>query len=83
MERSRRRVHRLPRYLGEEGIERFAEALVQESGVLILPASIFKSELGPTPGDRFRIGYGRFGMKEGLTALGEHLSARAGLTPGR
>ena len=58
-----------PRYKGSDGVEAFATALVEESGVLVLPSTIYTSQLGPTPQDRFRIGFGRAGMDEGLAAL--------------
>jgi aspartate/methionine/tyrosine aminotransferase len=62
-----------PRYLGRDGVEAFAKRLVEESGVLLLPASVYRSELGATPTDRFRIGYGRDNMEAGLSALRSHL----------
>jgi aspartate/methionine/tyrosine aminotransferase len=62
-----------PRYLGPEGVEAFTRNLVEQSGVLLLPASVYRSDLGPTPLDRFRIGYGRDNMEEGLAALRAHL----------
>ncbi len=62
-----------PRYLGAGGVESFCQQLVDESGVLLLPASVFQSELGPVPNDRFRIGYGRANMPECLDALEKHL----------
>ncbi len=58
-----------PRYLGPEGVETFCTHLVEEAGVFLLPASIYRSDLLPAPADRFRIGYGRFGLEEGLAAL--------------
>jgi aspartate/methionine/tyrosine aminotransferase len=58
-----------PRYLGADGVERFCERLVNEAGVLLLPASMYRSDVLPTPPDRFRIGYGRLGMDEALTAF--------------
>ena len=58
---------------GADGVESFTERLVEESGVLLLPSSIYHSELGPVPQDRFRIGFGRHGMEEGLTAFREWL----------
>jgi aspartate/methionine/tyrosine aminotransferase len=61
------------RYKGVEGVEAFTTRLVEESGVLFLPSSIYRSELGPVPQDRFRIGFGRTGMAEGLTALRDWL----------
>ncbi|GAA1255508.1 pyridoxal phosphate-dependent aminotransferase [Kitasatospora nipponensis] len=48
-----------PRYLGADGVEAFCADLVAQAGVLLLPASIYRSELTPTPTDRFRIGVGR------------------------
>lgn len=62
-----------PRYLGAEGVERLCERLVEDAGVLLLPASMYRSELLSTPQDRFRIGYGRFGMDEALTAFEKFL----------
>lgn len=58
-----------PRYLGAEGVEEFCARLVREVGVLLLPSSIFWSELTPTPTDRFRIGIGRASPEEGLAAF--------------
>ena len=66
-----------PRYLGREGVEAFATRLVEQSGVLLLPASVYKSELGATPADRFRIGYGRDHMAAGLDAMRAHLRKQA------
>lgn len=62
-----------PRYLGSDGVESFADGLLQQAGVLVMPASIFQSDLAPTPNDRFRIGFGRASMPEGLEAIGEHI----------
>jgi aspartate/methionine/tyrosine aminotransferase len=66
-----------PRYLGREGVEAFAEDLVEQTGVLLLPASVYKSDLGVTPTDRFRVGYGRANLEEGLAAMRTHLRKRA------
>ena len=62
-----------PRYKGPEGVESFCTRLVEESGVLLLPSSIYGSALTPVPQDRFRIGYGRLGIDEGLAAMGAFL----------
>jgi len=62
-----------PRYCGAEGVERFAQTLVEQAGVLLLPSTIYGSDLGPTPTDRFRLGFGRTGLDAGLAALEEHL----------
>ncbi len=62
-----------PRYLGADGAEAFARALIEDSGVLLLPSTIFRSDLGPTPSDRFRLGFGRTGLDEGLAAMEAHI----------
>lgn len=62
-----------PRYLGTEGVEEFCARLVAEAGVLLLPASLFRSELTATPADRFRIGIGRAGPEAGLDAIRQWL----------
>jgi len=64
-----------PRYLGADGVETFTRRLVEEAGVLLAPASIYRSDLGETPRDRFRIGYGRADMDEGLAAMRAWLRA--------
>ena len=48
-----------PAYLGDDGVEAMCERLVSEHGLLLLPASLFVSDLTPTPKNRFRIGLGR------------------------
>jgi aspartate/methionine/tyrosine aminotransferase len=58
-----------PRYRGTEGVERFAARLMQEEGVLVLPSSVYRSELMDTPADRFRLGFGRTRMADGLAAM--------------
>ena len=64
-----------PRYLGEDGVETFCRRLVEEAGVLLLPGSIYASELAPTPLDRFRIGFGRRDIEQGLAAMDDYLVA--------
>jgi len=64
-----------PRYLGSDGVDEFARRLVEESGVLVLPSTIYSSDLGPTPSDRFRIGAGRRGLDAGLAAMTQHVAA--------
>ncbi len=63
-----------PRYKGADGVEAFCAKLVEDSGVLFLPSTIYSSELGPTPTDRFRLGFGRTGLDEGLAALEAHIN---------
>ncbi|MEL7254135.1 MAG: pyridoxal phosphate-dependent aminotransferase [Pseudomonadota bacterium] len=64
-----------PRYLGADGVEAFCQRLVEEAGVLLLPSTIYSSELSETPTDRFRLGFGRTGLDEGLAAMEAHLRA--------
>ena len=58
-----------PRYTGPEGAETFCATVLDREGVLLLPASMYRSNLGVVPQDRFRIGFGRFGMDDALEAL--------------
>jgi aspartate/methionine/tyrosine aminotransferase len=67
-----------PRYLGPDGVEAFCHDLVEEAGVVLLPASIYASDLGDVPPDRFRIGVGRVGPQAGLEALAAFLDGRSG-----
>ncbi|NLR97998.1 aminotransferase class I/II-fold pyridoxal phosphate-dependent enzyme [Rhizobium sp. P38BS-XIX] len=62
-----------PRYKGKDGVEAFARNLVERSGVLLLPASLYHSDLNPTPLDRFRIGFGRANIEEGIAAMRSYL----------
>lgn len=62
-----------PRYKGKEGVEEFTRRLVEESGILLLPSSIYASDLCDTPKDRFRIGFGRLAIDEGLAAFDNHI----------
>lgn len=62
-----------PRYKGPDGVDPFTQRLLEEAGVLLLPGSIYSSELGPTPTDRFRIGFGRSGIDEGIAAMDAYL----------
>lgn len=64
-----------PRYLGGDGVEAFAERLVHEAGIFTLPASIYRSDLLPTPNDRFRVGFGRRNLDEILIILASYLNA--------
>jgi aspartate/methionine/tyrosine aminotransferase len=57
------------RYKGAEGVEDFTRRLVEESGVLFLPSSVYRSELGPVPGDCLRVGFGRSHVPAGLATL--------------
>ena len=37
--------------------------------MLLLPASVYRSDLNPVPDDHFRIGFGRRAMPEALDTL--------------
>ncbi|TDD57508.1 aminotransferase class I/II-fold pyridoxal phosphate-dependent enzyme [Kribbella antibiotica] len=65
-----------PRYLGPDGVETMSTELVEQTGVLLLPASIYRSDLTPTPTDRFRIGLGRLNPGPALAVWSEWLDAR-------
>ena len=64
-----------PRYCGKDGVEHFCESLVEQAGVLLLPASVYASALTATPTDRFRIGYGRANIDEGLAVMRAHIES--------
>lgn len=57
------------RYKGAEGVEEFTRRLVEESGILFLPSSLYRSELGPVPNDCLRVGFGRSHVATGLAEL--------------
>jgi aspartate/methionine/tyrosine aminotransferase len=58
-----------PRYKGKDGVDTFCKRLAEEIGVVLLPSSIYQSALTPTPTERFRIGFGRSYVPEGLAAM--------------
>jgi aspartate/methionine/tyrosine aminotransferase len=57
-----------PRYLGGD-VGAFCRELVNEAGVVLLPADIYASALGEVPADRFRIGVGRRDPEPALAAM--------------
>jgi aspartate/methionine/tyrosine aminotransferase len=57
------------RYKGAEGAEEFTRRLVEESGVLFLPSSIYRSELGSVPENCLRVGFGRSHVPQGFAVL--------------
>jgi len=65
-----------PRYLGADGVEAMCADLVREVGVLLLPSSIYRSDLTATPTDRFRVGVGRIGPQEALQRWDDWLATR-------
>jgi aspartate/methionine/tyrosine aminotransferase len=64
------------RYQGADGVDSFTGRLVEESGVLLLPASVYRSELNNVPGDFFRVGYGHSHVPTALGVLREWLRRR-------
>jgi aspartate/methionine/tyrosine aminotransferase len=66
-----------PRYLGDDGVEVMCTDLVEQEGVLLLPASIYRSALNPTPVDRFRVGVGRQGSQQALDRWASWLDQRS------
>ena len=68
-----------PRYVGPGSCEEFCRVLIEESGVLLLPPSVYRSELGETSKDHFRIGLGRDQVvKDGLIAMRAHFERHFG-----
>ncbi|MFI7060009.1 aminotransferase class I/II-fold pyridoxal phosphate-dependent enzyme [Kribbella sp. NPDC050124] len=65
-----------PRYLGADGVEAMCTDLVEQAGVLLLPASIYSSALTETPTDRFRVGLGRSNPTGALAAWSDWLEKR-------
>lgn len=62
-----------PRYSGPGNGETFCRNLLEESSVLLLPGSIYASDLADTPANHFRIGFGRDKVfKDGLLAMRQH-----------
>ncbi|APX18042.1 aminotransferase (plasmid) [Phaeobacter inhibens] len=59
-------------YKGSGSVEDFCTRLVEDKGVLLLPSSLYRSELQSTPDHHFRLGFGRRGKwREGLHILSE------------
>jgi aspartate/methionine/tyrosine aminotransferase len=65
-----------PRYRGTDGVEAFCRELVEQTGVLLAPASLFRSDLANTPIDRFRVGVGRSNPEPALEAIQRFLEQR-------
>ncbi len=64
-----------PRYGGPGDCETFCRGLLEESGVLLLPSSLYMSELADVPSEHFRIGFGRGEVfQNGLAAMREHFA---------
>lgn len=65
-----------PRYQGGDGVEAFCRELVEQEGVFLAPASLFRSSLAATPWDRFRVGVGRSDPAPALAAFDRFLETR-------
>ncbi len=57
-----------PRYKGGD-VDDLARRLAMKEGVVVLPASVYYSELADVPTDHFRVGLGRLGLGAGLEAF--------------
>ncbi|MCE7002838.1 aminotransferase class I/II-fold pyridoxal phosphate-dependent enzyme [Kibdelosporangium philippinense] len=66
-----------PQYLGADGVEAMCTELVEQEGVLLLPASIYASSLTETPSDRFRVGLGRKSPEAALDRWATWLEKRS------
>lgn len=64
-----------PRYKGGD-VEDFCHRLLMKEGVLVLPASIYCSEIADAPTDHLRVGLGRLGLEPGLEAFDRFLRQR-------
>ena len=74
---SRNLAFAFPRVLGAEGAEGFARRLAREAGLLVLPSTLWRSDLAPTPVDRLRLGLGQAGSGAAIGRLGAYLRAGA------
>lgn len=62
-----------PKFIGPGGGEAFCRDLLEKSGVILLPSSIYRSDLAEVPADYFRIGLGRDKVvKDGIAAMRRH-----------
>jgi aspartate/methionine/tyrosine aminotransferase len=61
-----------PRYKGRD-VEDFCRRLLDAEGVLVLPASMYESEIADVPRDHFRVGIGRLGLEAGVEAFDRFL----------
>ena len=73
---ARHAVLAFPRYLGAEGAERFAARLIHDAGILVLPSTLWATDLAELPTDRLRIGLGQPGLAAGLDALSDSIATR-------
>jgi aspartate/methionine/tyrosine aminotransferase len=61
-----------PRYKGRD-VDDFCARLLDAEGVLVLPGSMYYSEIADAPTDHFRVGIGRQGLEGGLAAFDRFL----------
>jgi aspartate/methionine/tyrosine aminotransferase len=64
------------RYKGRDGVEDFTARMVEECGVLLLPSSVFRSELAAVPNDCVRVGFGRSHVPRGVAVMRDWLRQR-------
>jgi len=64
------------KYKGTGTVDSFTDRLVHETGVLLLPASVYRSDLNEVPADYFRVGYGHSYVPEALRIFREWLGRR-------
>ena len=62
------------RYKGDDGVEEFTRRLVEEAGILLLPSSIYRSDVGEVPANYFRLGLGRRFVPEAMDKLRDWLN---------
>ncbi len=62
-----------PRFLGPEGADAFAARLVRETGILLVPSSVYRTPLAAVPQDRLRIGFGRRHAADAMPVLARWL----------
>ena len=62
-----------PRLTTGERTATFCRRLVEQAGVVLLPADLYESGLAPVPEDRFRIGVGRRDPEPALAAFDDFL----------
>lgn len=62
------------KYLGADGVEAFCKTLISDHGILLLPASLYRSELLHFEPQNFRIGFGRTIFHDGIIALRQALT---------
>ena len=63
-----------PRYLGPDGAAEFTRRLAHQTGLLLLPASLWNSPLGTVPSERVRISLGHARCLPALAALEEAMA---------